>query len=54
MHGNDKTNTQLSKSLLRELPFYNVNNLVLSQVFSLNNSFTTNLPTIKDLDNYPI
>ena len=53
MHGNDKTNIQLSKSLLRELPFYNVNNLVLSQVFSPNNSLTTNLPTLKYLDNYP-
>ena len=53
MHGNDKTNIQLSKSLLRELPFYNVNNLVLSQVFSPNNSWTTKLPTIKNLDNYP-
>jgi hypothetical protein len=53
MHGNNKTNIQLSKSLLRELPFYNVNNLVLSQVFSHNNGLTTNLPTIKDLDNYP-
>lgn len=53
MHGNDKRNTQLSKSLLRELPFYNVNNVVLSQVFNFNNSLTLNLPTIKDLDNYP-
>jgi hypothetical protein len=54
MHGNDKTNFQLSKSLLLEQPFSNVNNLVLSQVFSPNNTQTTNLPTIKDLDNYPI
>ena len=40
----------INKSILWELQFYNVNFI---QEFNFNNSIGTNLPTIKNIDNYP-
>ncbi len=46
----DVRNAQLTKSLFKELPFYNFN---FTYEFDFNNSITTNLPTLKDFDKYP-
>jgi hypothetical protein len=51
MSVNDIRSAQLTKLLLKELPFYNIN---ITYESSFNNSITTNLPTLKDLDKYPI
>jgi hypothetical protein len=47
---NDIRSAQLTNLLLKELPFYNIN---VTYESSFNNSITTNLPTLKDLDKYP-
>ena len=51
MSVNDIRSAQLTKLLLKELPFYNIN---ITYESSFNNSITTNLPTLKDLDKYAI
>ncbi len=50
MSVHDVRNAQLTKSLFKELPFYNFN---FTYEFDFNNSITTNLPTLKDFDKYP-
>jgi hypothetical protein len=50
MSVNHIRSAQLTKLLLKELPFYNIN---ITYESSFNNSITTNLPTLKDLDKYP-